>query len=216
LDPERSLTKAKKGFRFTAITTTKEGHIAVGAKDGSIRLYTASQKLKKAKTELSQLADPLIGLDVSANGDWLLGTAQQYLIVFKTTWSDSEGDHSAFKESMPADEKRLLVLRIPKEDVKKYKIKKINFTPARFDIGPYQGIDDIIEEEIVTSTGSSIIRFKFRLVKMDYNKGRRQKRAKPIIYKQDEEIVDKSFSYSGDSIVAALCNDLKKIELEDK
>jgi len=216
LDPERSLTKAVKGFRFTAITTTKEGHIAVGAKDGSIRLYTAGQKLKKSKTELSQLADPIIGLDVSANGDWLLGTSHQYLIVFKTVWSDSKGEHSAFNESMPSSEKRLLVLRIPKEHLEKFKIKKIDFTPARFDNGPYLGNDDIIEEEIVTSTGNSIIRFRFRQVKIDYNKGRRQKRAKPIIYKQDEEIVDKSFSYSGDSIVAALCSDLKKIELEDK
>jgi len=215
LDPTQSLTKAVKGFKFSAITTTKEGHIAVAAKDGSIRLYTAGDTLKRAKTELSQLSDPVIGLDVSANGEWLLGTTQTYLIVFRTKWEDKHGEHSAFRESMPSREKQVLVLRILKEDTENFKIKNLSLTPARFDNSPFQGDNDIIEEEIVTSSGPFIIRFKFRKVKMDYKKDRRQVRAKPIVYKQDEEIVDKTFSYKGDCIVAALCHDLKKIDLED-
>jgi len=67
-----------------------------------------------------------------------------------------------------------------------------------------------MEEEIVTSTGPFIIRFKFRQVKMDYKRDRIQLNAKPIIYRQEEVIVDKTFSYKGDSIVAALCHDFKK------
>jgi hypothetical protein len=46
---------------------------------------------------------------------------------------------------------------------------------------------------------------------MDYKRDRIQLNAKPIIYRQEEEIVDKTFSYKGDSIVAALCHDLKKL-----
>jgi len=80
LDQTQSLTKAQR-FRFTAITTTKEGHIAVGSKDGSIRLYSAGA-IKRAKTELCQLGDQITGLDVSCDSEWLLGTTVDYLIVF--------------------------------------------------------------------------------------------------------------------------------------
>jgi hypothetical protein len=213
LDTSESLTKAMR-FRFTAITTTKEGHIAVGSKDGSIRLYTGGDIVKRAKTELCQLGDQITGLDVSCDSEWLLGTTVDYLIVFKTTWSDQHGEHNAFKRSIPIKEKSVMVLTIPKEYLKKHKIKKLNFTPARFDSSPLHS--KVIEEEIVTSTGPFIVRFKFRKVKVDYQRDRIQLTSKPIIYKQEENIVDKTFSYNGDCIVAALCHDLKKIDLSQK
>jgi len=217
IDQQESFTKAQRGFRFSAITTTKEGNIAVGSKDGSIRLFASGDILKRAKTELSQLADPIIGLDVSANGEWLLGTTKKYLIVFKTTWNDEKGDHSAFKSSMPTEQKRLLTLRIPKKQKKKYSIydEDICFTTARFDNSPYDETD-ITEQEIVTSTENFVIRFKFSQVKKDYlSEPRRQDRAVPIIYQQDDDIVDKTFSYQTDSIVVALGHDLKQIALEE-
>jgi len=216
IDKSESLTKTASGFRFSAITTTKAGDIAVGAKDGSIRLYTGGNLLKRAKTEISQLGDQITGLDVSVNAEWLLATTLNYLIVFKTTWTDKHGERSAFKDArMPPKEKQVLVLRIRKEDLEKHKIKNVSFTPARFDSSPFH-TEDNIEEEIVTSTGPFIVRFKFRKVKMDYKKDRRQLNAKPIIYRQEEVIVDKTFSAKGDCIVAALCHDLKKIDLDDK
>jgi len=117
---------------------------------------------------------------------------------------------------MPVDQKRLLVLRIPEKQKLKYSIddEDICFTTARFDNSPYE--TDISEQEIVTSTGYFIVRFKFRQVKKDYNsEPRRQKRALPIIYGQDEEIVDKTFSYQSDNIVVALGHDFKQISLEE-
>jgi hypothetical protein len=217
IDKQESFTKTSKGFRFSAITTTQEGHIAAGSKDGTIRLFTAGNVLKRAKTEINQLSDPIIGLDVSANGEWLLGTTEHYLVVFRTTWTDILGEHSAFEVSMPSDKKRVMVLRIPKKASKQYGIEEVSFTTARFDNAPFQGKLNVFEEDIVTSTGPFIVRFKFRHIKIDYSsEDRVQKRAKPIIYKQEEEIVDKIFSYSGNSIVAALCHELKKIDLEEE
>jgi len=117
---------------------------------------------------------------------------------------------------MPSDQKRLLILRIPEKQKIKYSIDDddISFTTARFDNSPYE--TDISEQEIVTSTSNFVIRFKFNQVKKDYkSEPRRQKRALPIIYRQDDEIVDKTFSYQSDSIVVALGHDLKQIALED-
>jgi len=216
IDQQESYTKAQKGFRFSAITTTKEGNIAVGSKDGSIRLFADGDVLKRAKTELSQLADPIIGLDISANGEWLLGTTEKYLIVFKTTWTDHKGSHSAFQSSMPSEQKRLLVVTITDKQKIKYEIdfQDINFTTARFDNAPYE--TDNEEQEIITSTGQFILRFKFSQVKKDYfSDPRKQKRAIPIIYRQDEEIVDKTFSYQSENIVVALGHDLKQISFAE-
>jgi hypothetical protein len=217
IDQQESFTKAQRGFRFSAITTTKEGNLAVGSKDGSIRLFTSGDVIKRAKTELSQLSDPIIGLDISADGEWLIGTTEKYLIVFKTTWTDDKGSHSAFETSMPSDQKRLLVLRITEKQKIKYSIddEDICLSIARFDHGAYE--PDIEEQEIVTSTGNFIIRFKFRQVKKDYSTDpRKQKRALPIIYQQDDHIVDKTFSYKSDSIMVALGHELKQIELEEQ
>jgi hypothetical protein len=66
-----------------------------------------------------------------------------------------------------------LLLRIPEDDLEKYNIKDVKFTPARFDNAPHTG-SGVIEQEIVTSTGPFIVRWKFRPVKIDYNKERLQ------------------------------------------
>lgn len=66
-----------------------------------------------------------------------------------------------------------MILRIPEDDLEEFNIQDVNFTPARFDNGPYAG-SGVIEQEIVTTTGPYIVRWKFRQVKMDYNKERLQ------------------------------------------
>jgi hypothetical protein len=65
-----------------------------------------------------------------------------------------------------------LILRIPQEDIESHEMGEINLTPARFDNGPSVG-SGVIEEEIVTSSGPFIIRWKFRQVKLDYVKERK-------------------------------------------
>jgi len=109
---------------------------------------------------------------------------------------------------MPANQKRLLLLKIPQKLQINYKLTDddISFTRARFDNGPYLNAS---EHEIVTSTGPYIIRFKFDQVKEDYlSEPRRQHRAIPKIYIQEDSIVDKTFSYNSDSLFVALKHDL--------
>jgi len=67
-----------------------------------------------------------------------------------------------------------LILRIPDEERKRLGIEEVNFTHARFDNSPYYDIErgTVIEEEIVTSTGPFLVRWKFRQVKLDYAKER--------------------------------------------
>lgn len=119
-----------------------------------------------------------------------------------------------------------------------FNIKEVNFTPARFDNGPYAG-SGVIEQEIVTSTGPYIIRWKFRQVKMDYNKERLQDGKsvstnkllpltfsnlvltnvtfikRPTIYKQRSDVVDKAFEYGQNNLVAALPEEFNTLHLGD-
>jgi hypothetical protein len=48
---------------------TESGKLAVASEKGDIRLYDTVGKI--AKTALTPLGDPIIGIDVSANGRWL-------------------------------------------------------------------------------------------------------------------------------------------------
>jgi len=142
---DRASTIPIKKFKFTAVTTTGKGHIAAGSNNGTVRLFTRGTTFKRAKTEISQLADPIIGIDASANGEWLVWTTEKYLVILKTVWNDHQGDHSGYEVSLPAEHKKVLVLKISPEDIEKHNIPSVKFTPARFDNGPFEGNEDIIE-----------------------------------------------------------------------
>src|ERR1700710_1392874 len=64
---------------FTSATTTEKGYIAIGSEKGDIRLYDRLGVI--AKTNLPALGDPIIGLDVSADGRWVLATSKNYLLL---------------------------------------------------------------------------------------------------------------------------------------
>uniref|UniRef100_A0A6B2L2E4 Vacuolar import/degradation Vid27 C-terminal domain-containing protein n=1 Tax=Arcella intermedia TaxID=1963864 RepID=A0A6B2L2E4_9EUKA len=194
--------------RCTALSNTKYGHFASGYKDGTIRLFTY-KKMGKPKTLLNQFADPILGIDVSANGEWLVWTTKAYLAVLKTTWSEGGRNFSAFEKSLPAQHRMPVILRLSEADLKKYKIKQVSFTPARFD---NSGVADATETEIITTTGSCLVLFDFEKVKK-YQKESKTTLLTPMIFKQKKTVDDKSFTYNSNSAVAALADELNIINL---
>lgn len=177
--------------------------------------------MKRAKTNLNQLADPVRGVDVSSSGEWVIWTTREYIAVVNTKFSDKNNDvFSGFTKSMGEARPDALILRLSAEDKAKFGIGEVSFTAARFDNGPF--IDpsgaNVIEEEIVSSTGPFLIRWKFRQVKNDYAKPRNSDElsAKPIIYKQSETIIDKTFRYGSNDVVAALEHDFASINFDEQ
>eukprot|EP00029_Vermamoeba_vermiformis_P007758 TRINITY_DN3445_c0_g1_i1.p1 TRINITY_DN3445_c0_g1~~TRINITY_DN3445_c0_g1_i1.p1 ORF type:complete len:363 (+),score=115.75 TRINITY_DN3445_c0_g1_i1:161-1090(+) len=211
---ENRYTKAAKGFNFTAVATTGEGNVITADTDGHIRLFQKS-KMKRPKNVLNQLADPILGVDVSKDGEWALWTTKEYLAVAKLSFQDKNADMVSGFEKVFSEKPEALILRIPEDDLDEFNIKEVNFTPARFDNGPYAG-SGVIEQEIVTSTGPYIVRWKFRQVKMDYNKERLQDgKSRPTIYKQRGDVVDKAFEYGQNNLVAALDEEFNTLHLGD-
>jgi hypothetical protein len=117
--------------RFSGVTTTESGKIAVASEKGEIRLFDTIGK--NAKTALPPLGDAISGIDVTADGRWIIATTKTYIILVDTLIG--KGPHEGklgFDRSFPADAKpkgRRLQLR--NEHIA-YMNHDISFSPARY------------------------------------------------------------------------------------
>lgn len=150
---------------FSVATTTESGRLAVASNKGDIRLF---DKLgKNAKTALPALGDPILGIDVTADGRWVLATCRTYLLLIDTQIPDGAGRYagqSGFDRSFPAAQKptpRRLQLR-PEHvaHMQEQSREGVSFTPAKFNAGLGEQ-----EKTIVTSTGPYVVAWNFRHVK---------------------------------------------------
>jgi len=80
---------------------TYTGQLAIGSKDGKIRFFSenalgrdikdVSDRTPRAKTTLPGFGDPIIGIDVTRAGDWVLATCKTYLLLIPTEVKSSTG-----------------------------------------------------------------------------------------------------------------------------
>lgn len=116
--------------KFSGVTTTAKGKLAVASEKGDIRLFDTIGK--NAKTALPPLGDPITGIDVTADGRWIVATTRTYLLLIDTLIGEGRYAGSlGFDRSFPADAKpipRRLQLRA--EHVA-FMGHSVNFTPAR-------------------------------------------------------------------------------------
>jgi hypothetical protein len=183
--------------QFSTVATTADGYLAVGSQKGDIRLFDTIGK--NAKTSLPALGDPIIGVDVSASGRWVVATCKTYLLLVDTLIGD--GGNSAkpygFQRSFPKDSKPIpRRLQLRPEHVA-YMGGKVSFTPAKFNLNLTGD-----ETSIVTSTGPYVIAWDFAKVK----KGLLDKYE---IKQYDDNVVADNFRFGDDKdIVVALRNNV--------
>ncbi|KAI0318699.1 VID27 cytoplasmic protein-domain-containing protein [Amylostereum chailletii] len=182
--------------KFSGVTTTASGKLAVASEKGDIRLFDSIGK--NAKTALPPLGDPILGVDASADGRWIVATTQTYLLLIDTLIGQGRYAGSlGFDRSFPADAKpqpKRLQLR-PEHAA--YMNHNVSFTPARFNMGEGQE-----ENAIVTSTGQYVIAWDFGKVK----KGQMDKYE---IKKYEDLVVQDNFRFGDDNeIVVALQNNV--------
>ncbi|KAI9467015.1 VID27 cytoplasmic protein-domain-containing protein [Lactarius psammicola] len=185
--------------KFSGVTTTASGKLAVASEKGDVRLYDTVGKI--AKTALTPLGDPIVGVDVSADGRWIVATTNTYLLLVDVLigqgkWAGSLG----FDRSFPADAKPMPKrLQLRPEHVA-YMNHNISFTPARFNVGEGQE-----ENAIVTSTGQYVIAWDFAKVK----KGQMDKYE---IKKYEDLVVQDNFRFGDDKeIIVALQNNVLSV-----
>ena len=108
---------------------------------------------KRASTHLPGLGDPIIGLDTTESGKYILATCETYLMVIDTQ-PDTTGPTS-YQKSVKSKPIRLAL----KPQHIAWMNTPVSFTPAHFNTGTSE------EKLIITSTGPYVITWNFRQVK---------------------------------------------------
>jgi hypothetical protein len=182
--------------KFSGVATTAAGKLAVASEKGDIRLFDTIGK--NAKTALPPLGDPILGIDVTANGRYIVATTVTYLLLIDTLIGEGKYQGQlGFDRSFPAKAKpQPKRLQLKPQHVA-YMGNKISFTPARFNQGEGQE-----ENAIVTSTGQYVIAWDFAKVK----KGRLDQYE---IKKYEDHVVQDNFKFGDDKeIIVALNNNV--------
>ncbi|ORY84435.1 VID27 cytoplasmic protein-domain-containing protein [Protomyces lactucae-debilis] len=190
----------KSANDFSAAATTEAGHIAVASAKGDIRLY--DRLGINAKTALPPMSAPIIGMDVSADGKWVLATTKTYILLIDTTIQEGKNaGSSGFTKSFGKDSKpRPRILQLEPEHVAMMQ-GKLSFTPAKFNAGV-----DTKETSIVTSTGPFVISWTLNQV---VNKSQAHKYR---IRKYAEEVKADNFKFGSDkNVIVALPNDVSMV-----
>ena len=116
--------------KFSGVATTAAGKLAVASEKGDIRLFDTIGK--NAKTALPPLGDPIVGIDVTANGRYIVATTGTYLLLIDTLIGEGKYQGQlGFDRSFPAAAKpQPKRLQLKPQHVA-YMGNKISFTPAR-------------------------------------------------------------------------------------
>ncbi|KAI0092847.1 VID27 cytoplasmic protein [Irpex rosettiformis] len=178
--------------KFSGVTTTADGKLAVASEKGDIRLFDAIGK--NAKTALPPLGDPIVGVDVTADGRWIVATTKTYLLLIDTLIGEGRYAGSlGFDRSFPANSKPIpRRLQLKAEHVA-YMGHSVNFSPARFNTGEGQQ-----ENAIVTSTGEFVIAWDFGKVKKGFLD-------KYDIKKYEDHVVQDNFKFGDDKEIVCGC-----------
>lgn len=182
---------------FSSAATDSSGRLAVASNKGDIRLF--DQIGKNAKTALPALGDPIIGVDVTADGRYVIATCKTYLLLIDTLIGDGRYKGSlGFDRAFPSDSKPIPRRLQLKPHHVAYMDEEVSFTPARFDTPPDGG-----ETSIVSATGSYIVSWPMEKVK----------RGRTDVYtlrKLGDTVVEDNFAFgSSSNIIVAMPQDLQ-------
>ncbi|ROW03863.1 hypothetical protein VPNG_07274 [Cytospora leucostoma] len=191
---------------FSSIATTEKGHIAVASNKGDIRLF--DRLGINAKTHIPALGEAIIGLDVSADGRWVLATCRTYLLLIDAQQKSGKNEGKlGFEKSFAADSKpqpRRLALN--PEHVAQFAYetgKGVSFTPAKFNAG-----QNSEETSIITATGPYVIEWNLKRVLGG-------KKAPYMIKRYADTVKADDFRFGSDkNVIYALPNEVNMLQKE--
>ncbi|PNP45355.1 hypothetical protein TGAMA5MH_03079 [Trichoderma gamsii] len=188
---------------FSSIATTEKGYIAVASNKGDIRLF--DRLGIRAKTQLPALGDPVIGMDVSADGRWILGTTKNYILLIDAMQHDGKNEGKlGFEKSFSSDSKpRPRRLALSPEHVAQFYHETglpVSFTPAKFNTG-----EGTSETSIITASGPYIIEWNLKRVI-------RGTKTPYMIKRYEEKVMADDFKFGSDkNVIVALPNEVNMV-----
>ena len=188
---------------FSAAATTDKGYIAVASNKGDIRMF--DRLGINAKTHIPALGDPIIGLDVSADGRWVLATCRTYLLLIDALQKEGKnegklGFEKAFGRDSKPQPRRLGLTPSHVAQFQHETGAALSFTPARFNTG--EGLE---ETSIITATGPFIVTWNMKKVL-------RGTKDPYSIKRYAEEVKADNFKYGSDkNVIVALPNEVNMV-----
>lgn len=188
---------------FSAAATTEKGYIAVASNKGDVRLF--DRLGINAKTHIPALGDAIIGLDVSADGRWVLATCKTYLLLVDTLQKDGKNEGKlGFEKSFAKDSKpQPRRLGLTPNHVAQFQHETgvpISFTPAKFNAG-----EGLSETSIISATGPFIVTWNMKKVL-------RGNKDPYTIKRYAEEVKADNFRYGSDkNVIVALPNEVNMV-----
>ncbi|KAI9653232.1 MAG: hypothetical protein M1821_007663 [Bathelium mastoideum] len=193
---------------FSAAATTEQGYIAVASSKGDVRMF--DRLGINAKTHIPALGDAILGLDVSADGRWLLATTRTYLLLIDAL--QKEGSKNAgklgFEKPFAADAKpqprRLALTPAHVAQFQHETGAPLAFAPARFNVNP-SATGTSGETTIVSATGPFVVTWSLDKVLA----GRRDPYS---IRRYTESVQADDFKFGSDrSLIVALPNEVEAV-----
>lgn len=188
---------------FSAAATTEKGYIAVASNKGDIRMF--DRLGINAKTALPALGDPIIGLDVSADGRWVLATTRTYLLLIDALQKEGKnegklGFEKAFAKDAKPQPRRLALTPSHVAQFQHETGAPLSFTPAHFNVG-----ESASETTIITATGPFVVTWSMKKILAN--------RKDPYhIKRYAEEVKADNFKFGSDkNIVVALPNEVDMV-----
>ncbi|WEW59917.1 Vacuolar import and degradation protein 27 [Emydomyces testavorans] len=188
---------------FSVAATTEKGYIAVASNKGDVRLF--DRLGINAKTHIPALGEPIIGLDVSADGRWVLATCRTYLLLIDALQKEGKnegklGFEKPFGKDAKPQPRRLGLQPAHVAQFQHETQAPLSFTPARFNTGI-----DSNETSIITATGPFIITWNLKKVLL----GRKD----PYTIKRyAEEVKADNFKFGSDkNVIVALPNEVNMV-----
>ncbi|KAJ1966103.1 Vacuolar import and degradation protein 27 [Dipsacomyces acuminosporus] len=186
---------------FTSAATTEAGGVVVGSGKGEIRLF--DRVGVRAKTVLPALGEPILGVDVTSDGRYVVATCKTYLLLVDTKIPDDPKGSTGFQKSFPKAQKPAPKRLQLKPEHVVYMGAPVAFTPARFNQSPD---GNRTEKTIVTSTGPFVITWNLRRA-LGTGRGDAYH-----IKQYPDLVVADNFRFGQDrSIVVALPNDVQTV-----
>ncbi|KAI1489869.1 VID27 cytoplasmic protein-domain-containing protein [Biscogniauxia mediterranea] len=188
---------------FSAMSTTEKGYVAVASNKGDIRLF--DRLGINAKTHIPALGEPILGLDVSADGRWVLATCRTYLLLIDALQKSGKNEGKlGFERAFAADAKpQPRRLALTPEHVAQFHHetgKGVSFTPARFNTS-----QNGQETSIITATGPYIVDWNLKKIL-------RGAKAPYIIKRYTEDVKADDFKFGTDeNVIVALPNEVNMV-----
>jgi hypothetical protein len=180
-----------KSDSFTSAAILRDGRYVLADESGKIRLYP-DMECKNAMNIIPSLGDTIFYIDATIGGDWVLATTLRYLILIPTKSRHRSGYDCRLGRKRPPKK-----LTISPEDLARYNIREVRFTPAKFNVDALS-----TESSIVTSTGNFLVIWDFAKIKQG-------KLFEYKIKRMDELLIGGEFGYGRvTEIVATMPNKL--------